>query len=141
MGTSQKRTGMQGRRACLKAAAQAMLIYGANLEVFNLTDVARLGYPKMTAWRAIETLLDWGAVRRVAAHAYMISPEMKARFLREVAMSQARAKAVLFEAFGMERWDEQRVDSFLSDFKEDWRRRSSAEAAKQQPPPPAGTTC
>ena len=129
---------VQGSRACLRAAAQTMLIYCANLEVFNLTDVENLGYPKTTAWRAIKALLDWGAVRRAAKHAYLISPEMKAKFLREVAVSQARARIVLFEAFDMEKWDELRIDSFLSDFKELWRRRSSTAGTTGQP---SGSTC
>lgn len=129
--------------ACLRAAVQSMLIYGANLEVFNLTDIERMGYAETTGRRAIKALLDWGAVREAAPHAYLISPEMKARFLKEVAMSRARARVVLFEAFGMAAWDEKKMDSFLSDFKEFWRRRASETAPDRvavstSSPPPAG---
>ncbi|MGH9919432.1 MAG: hypothetical protein ACRD6W_11280 [Nitrososphaerales archaeon] len=126
METSQRRRGKWDARASLKAAVCAMLIYGGTLEVFNTTDIAKLGYNKMTAWRAIKTLLDWGAIRRVAKHAYLISPEMKEKFLKEVAASPARARIVLFEAFGMDKWDERTMDSFLVDFKGHWRRRYSA---------------
>ena len=132
-------SGRRDGRASLKAAACAMLIYGANLEVFNTTDIVKLGYSKTSAWRAIRALLDWGAVRQVAKNAYLISPEMKARFLKEVAVSQARARIVLFEAFGMEKWDEQRMDSFLADFKEHWRRRYSTGRQGRPPVPYAGT--
>ena len=116
-----------------------MLIYGANLEVFNTTDIVKLGYSKTSAWRAIRTLHDWGAIRQVAKNAYLISPEMKARFLKEVAVSQARARIVLFEALGMEKWGEQRMDSFLADFKEHWRRRYSTGRRSQSPVPYAET--
>ena len=116
-----------------------MLIYGAKLEVFNTTDIVKLGYSKTSAWRAIRTLHDWGAIRQVAKNAYLISPEMKARFLKEVAVSQARARIVLFEALGMEEWGEQRMDSFLADFKEHWRRRYSTGRRSQSPVPYAET--
>ena len=116
-----------------------MLIYGANLEVFNSTDIVKLGYSKMSAWRATKTLLDWGAIRRASKNAYLISPEMKARFLKEVAVNPGRARIVLFEAFGMEKWDEQRMDSFLADFKEHWRRRYSAGRQGGSPVPYAVT--
>ena len=131
-------SGKREGRASLKAAVCAMLIYGANFEVFNLTDIIRLGYSRMSAWRAIKALLDWGAIRLAGKNAYVISPEMKARFLKEVAVSQARARIVLFEAFGMEKWDEQRVDSFLADFKGHWRRRYPAGQAGS-PVPYAGS--
>ena len=131
-------SGRRDGRASLKAAAYAMLIYGANLEVFNTTDIVKLGYSKTSAWRAIRTLHDWGAIRQVAKNAYLISPEMKARFLKEVAVSQARARIVLFEALGMEEWGEQRMDSFLADFKEHWRRRYSTGRRSQSV---AGSIC
>ena len=139
---SKKQAGTPERRAVLKAAVEAMLIYGANLEVFNLTDLKRLGYTEITSWRAIRALLEWGAVRQAAPHAYMISKEAKARFLKEVAVSEARARVVLFEAFGMDGWDEERMDAFLHEFKEHWKRtrRGTEGMATQQHPVASATT-
>ncbi|MDG6910145.1 MAG: hypothetical protein JRM99_07845 [Nitrososphaerota archaeon] len=127
--TSQTGKATRGSGACLRAAAQAMLVYGGNLEVFNLTDIVTMGYAETTARRAIRALLDWGAVRQAAPHTYLISPEMKAVYLKEAAVSQARARILLFEAFGMERWDERRVDSFLEGFKELWKKRAAEGAS------------
>lgn len=143
MSASQKQAGRSERRAVLKAAVEAMLIYGANLEVFNLTDLKRLGYTEITSWRAIQALLEWGAVRQAAPHAYLISPGMKARFLKEVAVSRARARIVLFEAFGMDGWDEERMDAFLAELREHWKKRrrsSDAATSYEQQPTPSGAT-